>query len=332
MEEGGTKWLCFASFGVFAIAVFLEIALYATAHAILPFSRYSVMALSLFVRIISLFFVFFPKTMNAYLADKDNPAPKPAEKLSINRQCVKCQNIVPKGSLYCEHCGASQPVLSQEVPKPADKGVNAPPLATVFKASEPTPPAAKRYCQYCGSPLSNGGNVCANCGRTARFRSKWYRVYAMVFFVLFVSVVVFGAIHVFFTPKTEPAVIASSQSTVDKSGISLVEFNSISVGDEYEDVIERIGGEGAKLSETQIDGRHSIIVYKFEGETDGQATITFEKYDNIPTSKKVYTLPPPTRNSEKTFDEIFFEVNGFYYEVTLNELFAVKEMSQSGLK
>ena len=70
----------------------------------------------------------------------------------------------------------------------------------------------------------------------------------------------------------------SSSSGVGKTGISLEEFNSISIGMDLDKVKETIGGSGTLISEQKRDTEKYIeytSVYKYDGEQSGYAEITY---------------------------------------------------------
>ena len=75
---------------------------------------------------------------------------------------------------------------------------------------------------------------------------------------------------------------SESQSTgIGASGISLEEFNQLSLNISYYTACEIIGGEGKLISKTQSDEPDYIrytSVYRFDGEKRGYAEIEFTHY------------------------------------------------------
>lgn len=66
----------------------------------------------------------------------------------------------------------------------------------------------------------------------------------------------------------------------DPSGISQEEFQKIDTGMTYSEVVEIVGGEGTKISESkdeQEDYIEHVYVYKFNGEIGGYAKFEFTK-------------------------------------------------------
>ncbi len=71
---------------------------------------------------------------------------------------------------------------------------------------------------------------------------------------------------------------SSSSSGIGKTGISLEEFNNISIGMDIDKVKETIGGSGTLISEQTRDTEEYIeytTVYKYDGEQSGYAEITY---------------------------------------------------------
>lgn len=75
---------------------------------------------------------------------------------------------------------------------------------------------------------------------------------------------------------------SKSQNTgAGASGISLEEFNQLSMNMSYNTACEIIGGKGTLISETQSDEPDYIqytLVYRFDGEINGYAEIEFTHY------------------------------------------------------
>ena len=68
---------------------------------------------------------------------------------------------------------------------------------------------------------------------------------------------------------------------IGETGISLEEFNRISLNMTYEKVCDIIGGKGQIISETQSDEEEYIRftkIYRVEGETSGYAELEFTLY------------------------------------------------------
>lgn len=68
---------------------------------------------------------------------------------------------------------------------------------------------------------------------------------------------------------------------IGEAGISLEEFNKLSLNMTYDKVCDIVGGEGQVVSETKSDEEEYIKytkVYRFDGETIGYAELEFTLY------------------------------------------------------
>lgn len=76
-------------------------------------------------------------------------------------------------------------------------------------------------------------------------------------------------------------ILSSCNSGVGANGISLDEFNQLSLDMSYYKVCKLIGGEGELISKDEIeeeDRTRYVSTYRFEGETGGYAEIEFTVY------------------------------------------------------
>ena len=149
-------------------------------------------------------------------------------------------------------------------------------------------------CRTCGANIAKSAKVCPYCGAKNR---KRHPILGTILVILGIILFVNG-IENFDTssdgknqtPQKSNNSYVSSDTSEDtpvdeeepqnKSTISKDEFNSISTGMTYDEVVEIIGSEGEVLSEVDLDlgEEFKAIMYFWEGEGSpgANANITFQ--------------------------------------------------------
>lgn len=152
-------------------------------------------------------------------------------------------------------------------------------------------------CKFCGKALVKGTKVCPNCG--ARQKNGNTPLYV---FITIVGIALFLAGLRGFTstdkakesnpPATATAAIEETTSPdateldeanesepkeINSPTISMDEFNAISTGMTYEEVVAIIGSEGEVLSEVDVSGYKTVVyMWKGNGILGSNANVTIQ--------------------------------------------------------
>lgn len=149
-------------------------------------------------------------------------------------------------------------------------------------------------CKTCGSDIAKSAKVCPHCGAKRKNHKITGTVLVILGIILFAN-----GISNFGTssdnrnqlpPKDNNSYVSSDalkETTVDeqedqqnKSTISKDEFNSISTGMTYDEVVEIIGSEGEVMSEVDLgmgeEFKTSMYFWEGEGSIGANANITFQ--------------------------------------------------------
>lgn len=144
-------------------------------------------------------------------------------------------------------------------------------------------------CKACGADIAKSAKACPRCG------ARQKKNIPLGIFLLIVGLILFfnglsGFISTNKGKESNPPVAATSSidetaspdeaEEVNPSTISLEEFNAISTGMTYEEVVGIIGSEGEVLSEVDIgmgeEYKTTMYTWKGEGSLGANANVTIQ--------------------------------------------------------
>lgn len=94
------------------------------------------------------------------------------------------------------------------------------------------------------------------------------------------------------TPSSSPGSSPSSspsKGSGSSAKVTLAQYNDVKTGMTYDEVIEKLGGEGEEISTTEV-GSYSTGVYKWDGDGEDYASVTLIFQNKKLISKSQYGL------------------------------------------
>lgn len=142
-------------------------------------------------------------------------------------------------------------------------------------------------CKTCGADIAKTAKICPNCGaKIMRHKGLGTALVILGVFLLLGAIGAFGGTQdggEGGTQSKAPAVQtdqAVSEEPKNKPTISMEEFEAISSGMTYDEVVEIIGSEGELMSESDIGAgsayKTSLYTWRGEGQLGANANVTFQ--------------------------------------------------------